>query len=239
MLPAAGHVEAFELVPDANVGEEPSGIDVEVQEGARTAVEDAALLLGEPLEPPQLAQERFQAVERRGIGMSHADQFSRPAPTGSSCAPSGRSEHGGSGWGAAPRAVEATKKRLGGIPGDTFMKILIVDDNRAMRMIVRRHVESARLAATEILEAANGADALAMIRAEPPDLVFSDWSMPEMDGIDLLRTVRAEGSSVRIGLVASESEAQMRQTALDAGALFVIERPFTAADFQAVLARVL
>jgi two-component system chemotaxis response regulator CheY len=119
------------------------------------------------------------------------------------------------------------------------MKILIVDDSKAMRMIVRRHVESARIPDAEIVEAANGQDALDLIRADQPDLVFSDWNMPEMNGIDLLKALRAEGSSVRFGFVTSESQPHMKDLALDAGALFLIVKPFTAEDFQAVLARVL
>jgi two-component system chemotaxis response regulator CheY len=119
------------------------------------------------------------------------------------------------------------------------MKILIVDDSKAMRMIVRRHVESARVPDAEIAEASNGQEALDVIRADQPDLVFSDWNMPEMTGIDLLKALRAEGSNVRFGFVTSESQPHMKDMALDAGALFVIVKPFTAEDFQAVLARVL
>lgn len=119
------------------------------------------------------------------------------------------------------------------------MRILIVDDSKAMRMIVRRHVEQAGLADLEIQEAENGQVALDLIRADEPDLVFSDWNMPEMNGIDLLKALRSDGSSVRFGFVTSESQPHMKDQALDAGALFLIVKPFTAEDFQSVLARVL
>jgi two-component system chemotaxis response regulator CheY len=119
------------------------------------------------------------------------------------------------------------------------MKILIVDDSKAMRMIVRRHVQSARLPDPEIIEASNGREALDLIRADAPDLVFSDWDMPEMNGIDLLEALRADGCDVRLGFVTSESAPRMKDLALDAGALFLIMKPFTAEDFQATLARVL
>lgn len=118
------------------------------------------------------------------------------------------------------------------------MKILIVDDSKAMRMIVRRHVESARLPDVEIFEASNGQEALDVVHANQPDLVFSDWNMPEMNGIDLLKALRAEGNQVRFGFVTSESQPHMKDQALDAGALFLIVKPFTAEDFQAVIARV-
>ncbi len=119
------------------------------------------------------------------------------------------------------------------------MKILIVDDSRAMRMIVRRHVEAARLPDLEIIEAGNGLEALDVVRANQPDLVFSDWNMPEMNGMDLLQALRAEGNQVRFGFVTSESQPHMKEKALDAGALFLIAKPFTADDFQAIIARVI
>jgi two-component system chemotaxis response regulator CheY len=119
------------------------------------------------------------------------------------------------------------------------VKVLIVDDSRAMRLIVRRHVESAPLTDVEIAEAGNGRDALDLIRADEPDLVFSDWHMPEMDGFELLQALRAEGCGVPFGFVTSATQPHMMDQALDAGALFLIAKPFTAEDFQAVLARVI
>ena len=118
------------------------------------------------------------------------------------------------------------------------MKLLVVADSKAMRMIVRRHIQEAGLPDLEIIEASNGQEALDMIRSDEPDLVFSDWNMPEMNGIECLRALRSEGISVRFGFVTSESQPQMKDEALDAGALFLIVKPFTAQAFQDVLARV-
>ena len=105
-------------------------------------------------------------------------------------------------------------------------------------MIVRRHVEAARLPDVEIAEASNGREALDAVHADCPDLIFSDWNMPELNGIELLQALRAEGNSVRFGFVTSASQPHMKDKALDAGALFLIAKPFTAEDFQAVIARV-
>lgn len=118
------------------------------------------------------------------------------------------------------------------------MKIMIVDDSKAMRMIVRRHVQQVDLPDLELSEASSGAEALELIRADEPDLVLSDWNMPEMTGIELLHALRAEGCEVRFGFVTSEAQPQMKDQALDAGALFLIVKPFTAEAFQDVLARV-
>jgi len=116
------------------------------------------------------------------------------------------------------------------------MKILIVDDSRAMRTIVKRHVAQAGFDSAEILEAENGRDALETIRASTPDVVLSDWNMPEMTGIELLEALRAEGVTVPLGFVTSESSPDFKERAFDAGAAFMITKPFGAEDFSRCLA---
>lgn len=115
------------------------------------------------------------------------------------------------------------------------MKILIVDDSKAMRMIVRRTLRQAGHDGHEIEEACDGSEALPLVGSWQPDLVLSDWNMPEMNGIDLLRELRANGNTVRFGFVTSEGTAEMRQLASEAGAEFLITKPFDATTFEAVL----
>jgi two-component system chemotaxis response regulator CheY len=119
------------------------------------------------------------------------------------------------------------------------MRILIVDDSKAMRMIVKRTLGQAGYKDAEIEEAANGVEALEAITAKPPDLVLSDWNMPEMTGIELLRVLRKEGPFVKFGFVTSESTPEMRDQAIRAGARFLIAKPFTAEVFEDTLAGVL
>jgi two-component system chemotaxis response regulator CheY len=119
------------------------------------------------------------------------------------------------------------------------MKILIVDDSKAMRLIVRRALRQAGLADDGIHEANNGAEALAQIRAASPDLVLSDWNMPEMSGIDLLATLAKEGRKVPFVFVTSEGTADMRDRARASGALGLIAKPFDADTFKQVLGPVL
>jgi two-component system chemotaxis response regulator CheY len=107
------------------------------------------------------------------------------------------------------------------------MQILIVDDSRAMRSIVVRAVKAAGYEQAAFAEAQNGAEALAAVRQSRPDLILSDWNMPEMSGIELLRALRAEGIQVPFGFVTSESDAAWREQAFSSGALFVISKPFT------------
>ena len=119
------------------------------------------------------------------------------------------------------------------------MKILIADDSRVMRQIVVRTLRQAGFGDHDLIEAANGREALDIAKAENPDLILSDWNMPEMNGIELLRQLRAAGNDVKFGFVTSEGTPVMREQAIDAGAVFLIAKPFTVEAFAAELSRVL
>lgn len=119
------------------------------------------------------------------------------------------------------------------------MRVLIVDDSRAMRMILRRTLREAGFGHHETEEAADGAAALARLRAGGVDLVLSDWNMPQMNGIELLRALRGEQMQVPFGFVTSEGTDAIRAEALRAGALFVITKPFAPEDFLEPLMAVL
>jgi two-component system chemotaxis response regulator CheY len=118
------------------------------------------------------------------------------------------------------------------------MRILVVDDSRAMRGIVMRAVKQAGFEAS-FAEAGDGIEALQVIRNSPPELVMADWNMPGMNGIDLLQNLRAHGSEVRMGFITSESDPAMRKLAFRAGAAFMLTKPFTPDAIRAVLAPVL
>lgn len=119
------------------------------------------------------------------------------------------------------------------------MQILVVDDSKAMRSIVIRAVRAAGFEGATFVEAANGAEALNAIRQAPPALVLSDWNMPEMSGIELLKALRAEGNAVKLGFVTSESDPGMRDLAFQTGAVFMLTKPFTPDAVRAALGPVL
>ena len=119
------------------------------------------------------------------------------------------------------------------------MKVLIVDDSKAMRMIVTRTLRQAGFGDHEFVEAENGREGLEAVKAHAPDLVLCDWNMPEMNGIDFLQALRAGGDTTRFGFVTSESTDAMRETAAAAGAMFLIAKPFTADTFAEALSGVL
>ena len=119
------------------------------------------------------------------------------------------------------------------------MKILIADDSRVMRQIVVRTLRQAGFGDHELIEAGNGREAFEMAKSESPDLVISDWNMPEMTGVEVLRQLRAEGNDVKFGFVTSECTPEMMQAAEAAGSLFFIVKPFSAERFDEVFAPIL
>lgn len=120
-----------------------------------------------------------------------------------------------------------------------MLYVLVVDDSRVMRQIVIRTLRQAGYADWEIIEASDGQEALDLAMAEQPDLILSDWNMPNMTGIDLLRSLRARGSEIPLAFVTSEGSQEMRDQADAAGALFLVSKPFTAEAFRAALDPVL
>jgi two-component system chemotaxis response regulator CheY len=88
------------------------------------------------------------------------------------------------------------------------VRILIVDDSRVMRNIVTRTLRQAGLGDHDFVEAGNGLEALEVISSVAPDLVISDWNMPEMNGLELLQKLRASGNQTTFGFVTSEGSSQ-------------------------------
>lgn len=115
------------------------------------------------------------------------------------------------------------------------MKVLLVDDSRVMRQIIVRTLRQAGWYDWQIVQAEDGAQALAMVLAAEPDLVLSDWNMPELTGIELLRTLRMRGYRTPFCFVTSEGSPEMHELAADAGALGVVTKPFTAESFRVAL----
>ena len=118
------------------------------------------------------------------------------------------------------------------------MKIVVVDDSRVMRQIVIRTMRQAGYGHHDIVEAENGKEGFDLVQAEQPDLVLSDWNMPEMTGIDMLCALRAAGNDVKFGFVTSEGSEEMRTRAAQSGAAFLIAKPFTPEAFEEALTSV-
>jgi two-component system chemotaxis response regulator CheY len=115
------------------------------------------------------------------------------------------------------------------------MKFLIVDDSKAMRMIVQRNLRQAGFGDATIVEAADGKEGLERAAAEAPDMILSDWNMPTMNGIAFLTELRAQGIEATFGFVTSESTVEMRELAIATGADFFLVKPFSAQKFTEVV----
>lgn len=105
------------------------------------------------------------------------------------------------------------------------MKILVVDDSAVMRKLVTRSIRQAGYGDASVVEAEDGADAIEVAQRERPDVILADWNMPNLTGIEMLRKLREEGDPVKVGFVTSESTAEIRATARDAGASFFLSKP--------------
>ena len=108
------------------------------------------------------------------------------------------------------------------------MRALVVDDSRAVRMMLKRMLTEAGFDA--VSEAGHGVEALERLSEETlPDVMLVDWNMPEMNGIELLRAMRANAGYRRIPvvMVTTETEASQVVRALAAGASDYVMKPFT------------
>jgi two-component system chemotaxis response regulator CheY len=114
------------------------------------------------------------------------------------------------------------------------MKILIVDDSRAMRMLVKRTLRQTGVEIAEIEEAADGNEGLAKVADWAPDLIFCDWNMPEMNGIDFLQKLRGGGNQTPFVFVTSEISDELRERAFANGAQSFVTKPFTVDAFNDV-----
>lgn len=120
---------------------------------------------------------------------------------------------------------------------DPATKVLVVDDFKTMRKLVIGALKNCGL--TNVVEADDGATAWPLIEesissGEPFGLVVSDWNMPEMQGIDLLKKVRAtpDIKDLPFVLVTAEAEKKNIIQAVEAGVSNYIVKPFNAADFK-------
>ena len=111
---------------------------------------------------------------------------------------------------------------------DKNMKILIVDDFSTMRRIIKNLLRD--LGFTNTIEASDGTTALPMLKTGDFDLLVTDWNMPGMAGIDLLKAVRSDRAiaGLPVLMVTAESKRDQIVEAAQAGVNGYIVKPFTA-----------
>lgn len=121
---------------------------------------------------------------------------------------------------------------------DTNMKFLVVDDFSTMRRIVRNLLKE--LGFVNVHEAEDGIDALNKLRASEFDFVVSDWNMPNMTGIDLLKNIRKDPALKHLPVLMVTAEAKRENIieAAQAGASGYVVKPFTAATLDEKLKKI-
>jgi two-component system KDP operon response regulator KdpE len=112
------------------------------------------------------------------------------------------------------------------------IRILVVDDEPPIRKLLRTGLGLETYAVTEV---GTGADALAAIEAEPPDLLILDLGLPDMQGLDVLRIMRERGSAIPVVILSSREDEAGKVAALDLGADDYVTKPF---GMNELLARV-
>jgi two-component system chemotaxis response regulator CheY len=121
---------------------------------------------------------------------------------------------------------------------DPKTRFLVVDDFSTMRRIVRNLLKELGFANVE--EAEDGAVALQMLQSAPFDFVVTDWNMPNMDGLQLLQSIRATAQLRHLPVLMITAEAKRENiiTAAQAGASGYIVKPFTAATLNEKLQKI-
>lgn len=115
------------------------------------------------------------------------------------------------------------------------MKILIVDDSKATLEIVRRGLESFGYCRLSIKKTCDAREAIKMAQEWHPEIVLTDWYMPEMSGLTLINELMKLGDEIKVGMITTvDDQLQIRQ-AKDAGASFVLTKPFEDADLHKLL----
>lgn len=116
------------------------------------------------------------------------------------------------------------------------LRVLIVDDSKAMRAVVKKTLSAAGFAVDECIESANGKEALEVLRNQEVDVILCDLHMPEMDGLELLQALQNEGRvpSCFI-LVTTEGRKERLRQALALGARGYVIKPFQPEALRKIL----
>jgi two-component system chemotaxis response regulator CheY len=121
---------------------------------------------------------------------------------------------------------------------DKSMNVLVVDDFPTMRRIVRSLLKE--LGFNNVDEAEDGQDALGKLKSGSFQFVISDWNMPNLDGLDMLKQIRADGNlgSTPVLMITAEAKKENIIAAAKAGANGYIVKPFTAATLEEKIGKI-
>lgn len=115
--------------------------------------------------------------------------------------------------------------------------VLLVDDSRLARSVLRRILTQMDLALPQVVEAADGAEGLAKAKSVRPDLVLADINMPVLDGFGLLKGLKSDPDTrdIPVVMVTVEGEDWVSREAISLGAAGLLAKPFTLESFMEIL----
>ena len=105
-------------------------------------------------------------------------------------------------------------------------RVLVADDSSTMRKIISRTLQS--IGVKDIAEAADGAEAITLFAPGKFDLILTDWNMPGMTGLDLLKAIRLQDTKIPVIMVTTEAEKSRILEAIQAGVTDYLVKPFQA-----------
>jgi two-component system, chemotaxis family, chemotaxis protein CheY len=119
--------------------------------------------------------------------------------------------------------------------------VLIVDDSLPMRAVVKKTIKASGFEVGKFFDAGNGKEALEILRKEWLDLVVTDYNMPDMNGLELLSTMKADEilKTIPVVVVTTEGSQQRVKEFMDGGAADYIRKPFTPEEIRNKLSRIM
>jgi two-component system chemotaxis response regulator CheY len=119
--------------------------------------------------------------------------------------------------------------------------ILIVDDSFPMRAVIKKVIKASGFAIGELFEAGNGKEALQVLDEHWLDLVLTDYNMPDMNGLELVKAMNRNGTlaDIPVVIVTTDGSERRAEEFLGQGAAAYIKKPFTPEQIKAQLNRIL
>lgn len=119
--------------------------------------------------------------------------------------------------------------------------ILIVDDSLPMRSVIKKTIRAAGYGQSEFLEAANGKEALTLLKKNWVDMVLTDHNMPVMNGLDFIRAVKADPllKTIPMVVISTESNESRIKEFLDSGAVGYLAKPFAPEAIRDIIVKFL
>ncbi|MCP4022390.1 MAG: response regulator [Desulfobacteraceae bacterium] len=119
--------------------------------------------------------------------------------------------------------------------------ILLVDDSLPMRSVIKRTLTAAGYGKSEIFEAANGKEALKLMKDSWIDIIMTDFNMPVMNGLEFIKAVKKEEMSkdIPVVVISTEGNESRIKEFMDCGAAGFITKPFTAESIRDLIVNIL